>query len=93
LEPAQQFEITCPASFEAIDASLGTTVCSPRVVPDEAKLAITNCALRGSARSKTFGAVEHCNLLLVLSSLFVDHPFSIVALHQPLRLSDGCSLG
>jgi len=46
------------------------------VVPDETKLAITNCASRGSARSKTFGAVWHCSLLLILSSLFVDHPFS-----------------
>jgi hypothetical protein len=44
-------------------------------VPDETKLAITNGASRGSAVSKTFGAVGHCSLLLVLSSLFVDHPF------------------
>jgi hypothetical protein len=45
-------------------------------VPDETKLAITNCASRGSSRSKTFGAVGHCSLLLVLSQPFVDHPFS-----------------
>jgi hypothetical protein len=45
-------------------------------MPDETKLAITDCASRGSARSRIFGAVGHCSLLLVLSSLFVDHPFS-----------------
>jgi hypothetical protein len=42
-------------------------------VPDETKLAITYCASRGSAG---FGAIGHYTLLLVLSSLFVDHPFS-----------------
>ena len=74
LEPGQPIPITCPASSEAIDALLGTKGGSPRVVPDETKLAITNRASRGSARSQTFGAVQHCSLLLVLSSLFVDHP-------------------
>jgi len=29
-------------------------------VPDETKLAITNCASRGSVSSKTLGAVGHC---------------------------------
>jgi hypothetical protein len=76
LEPGQPIAITRPASSEAIDAVLGTKRGSPRVVPDEAKFAITDCASRGSSKSKTFGAVEHCSLLLVLSSLFVDHPFS-----------------
>jgi hypothetical protein len=92
LEPGQPIAVTCPASSEAIDALLGTKRGSPRVVPDETKLAITNCASRGSARPKAFGAVGHCNLLLVSSSLFVDHPFFSVALHQPVRLSDACSL-
>jgi hypothetical protein len=92
LEPAQPIAVTCPASSEAIDALLGTKGGSPRVVPDETKLAITNCASRGSARSKTFGAVGHYSLLLVLSSLFVDHPFFSVALHQPVRLSYACIL-
>jgi hypothetical protein len=36
-------------------------------VPDETKLAVTNCASRGSAGSKTFGAVGHFGLLLVVS--------------------------
>ena len=67
LEPAQPIAVTCPASFEAIDALLGTKRGSPRVVPDETELAIANCASRGSARSQTFGAVGHCCLLLVLS--------------------------
>jgi len=44
-------------------------------VPDETKLAITNCASRGTARFKIIGAMGHRRLLLVLSSLFVDHPF------------------
>jgi hypothetical protein len=92
LEPGQPIAVTCPASSEVIDALLGTKRGSPRVVPDETKLAITNCASRGSARSKAFGAVGHCSLLLVSSLLFVDHPFFSVALHQPVRLSNACSL-
>jgi hypothetical protein len=32
-------------------------------VANETKLAITNCASRGFASSKTFGAVGHCSLL------------------------------
>src|SRR6478672_7476301 len=93
LEPAHPIAVTFPASSEAINALLGTKGGSPRVVPDETKLAITNCASRGSARSKAFGAVGHCSLLLVLSSLFVDHPFFTVALHEPVRFSNACSLG
>jgi hypothetical protein len=76
LEPAHPNAVAFPASFEAIDALPGTKRGSPRVVPDETKLAIADRASRGSARSKTFRAVGHCSLLLVLSSLFVDHPFS-----------------
>ena len=92
MEPAHPIAVTFPASSEAIDALLGTKGGSPRVVPNETKLAIANCASRGSARSKTFGAVRHCCLLLVLSSLFVDHPFFTVALHQPVRFSNACNL-
>jgi hypothetical protein len=73
LEPAHPIAVTFPSSFEAIDAPLGTKRGSPRVMPDETKLAIANCASRASAGSKTFGAVWHCYLLFVLSSLFVDH--------------------
>ena len=91
MEPGQPIPVTCPASSEAIDALLGTKGRSPRVVPDETKLAITNRASRGSATSKTFGAVQHCSLLLVLSSLFVDHPSFTVALHEPVRFSNVCS--
>jgi hypothetical protein len=94
LEPGQPIAVTCPASCEASDALLGTKGGSPRVVPDETKLAITNCASRGSARSrpKAFGAVRNCSLLLVLSSLFVDHPCFTIALHEPVRFSNACSL-
>jgi hypothetical protein len=92
LEPGQPIAGACPASSKAIDAPFGTKGGSPRVVPDETKLSITNCASCGSARSRIFGAVQHCSLLLVLSSLFVDYPFFTVALHEPVRLSDACSL-
>jgi hypothetical protein len=88
LEPGQPIAIICPASFEAIDAVLGTKRGSPRVVSDEAKFALTDRASRGSSKSKTFGAVGHCSLLLVLSSLFVDHPFFVVALHEAVRFSN-----
>ena len=92
LEPAHPIAVAFPASSEAIDALFGTKLGSPRVVPDETKLAIANCASRGSTRSKTFGAVWHCRLLLVLSSLFVDHPIFTVALHWPVRFSNACNL-
>jgi hypothetical protein len=92
LEPGQPIPVTCPARSEAIDALLGTKGGSPRVVPDETKLAITNCASRGSATSKTFGAVQHCSLLLVLSWLFVDHLSFTAALHAPVRFSNLSSL-
>src|ERR1700721_1723092 len=64
LRPGQPTPITCPASSEAIDALPGTSRSPPRVVPDETKPAITNRASRGSATSQTFGAVQHCSLLL-----------------------------
>ncbi|MET4072154.1 hypothetical protein ABID58_006983 [Bradyrhizobium sp. S3.2.6] len=92
LEPAHPIAVTFPASSEAIDALLGTKRRSPRVVPDETELAVTNCASRGTARSKTFGAVGHCTLLLALSQPFVDHPFFTVALDEPVRVSNACSL-
>jgi hypothetical protein len=46
---------------------------SARVVSDEPEFAITDRALRTSAAPKTFGAVGHCCLLLVLSYSYVDH--------------------
>jgi hypothetical protein len=85
VEPADPIAVTCPASSEAIDALLGAKRGSPRIVPDETKLAIANCASRGSTRPKTFGAVQHRSLLLVLSSLFVDHPSFTVALDEPVH--------
>jgi hypothetical protein len=75
LVPGQPVQVARPASPKAIGALLGTKGGSPRVVPDETKLAIANRATRGSGRPKTFGALRHCSLLLVLSSLFVDDPF------------------
>jgi hypothetical protein len=92
LEPAHPIAVTFPASSEAIDALLGTKLGSPRVVPDETKLALTNCAPRGSARSKTFGAVWHCSLLVVLESLLVEHPFSPSHFISLYAFSNACSI-
>jgi hypothetical protein len=75
LVPGQPIQVACPASLKTIGALLGTKGGSPRVVPDETKLAIANRATRGSVRLKTFETSRHCDLLLVLSSLFVDGPF------------------
>jgi hypothetical protein len=74
-EPAHPIAVTFATSSEAIDAGLGTKRGSPRVVRDEAKFAITDCTSRGFPGSNVFGAAGHCGLLLV-SSLFVHHPFS-----------------
>jgi hypothetical protein len=63
------------------------------VVPNETKPAITNRASRSSATSQTFGAVQHWQSpLLVSSSLFVDHPSFTVVLHEPVRLSSPYNL-
>src|SRR3954453_15903624 len=90
LEPAHPIAVTFPASSEAIDALLGTERGSPRVVPDETKLAITNCASRGTARSKIIGAMGHRSLLYRRCS-------SIILFHRrtawPVRFSYACSLG
>jgi hypothetical protein len=67
LEPPHPFAITLPAVPEAIDAFRGAKLGLPRVVSDETKLAVTDCASRGSASSKTFVSVKHCCLLLGLS--------------------------
>ena len=61
VQPGKPTAVTGPAGSQAINALVGTKRGSPRVVPDETKLAITNCASRGPA--KTFGAVGHCGLL------------------------------
>jgi hypothetical protein len=90
LEQAHPIAVTFPASSKAIDALLGTKRRSPRVVPDETKLAFTNSASRSTARFNAFGAVEHCSLLLALSQLCVDHPFSLshlMSLYEPVRFS------
>jgi hypothetical protein len=76
LQPGQPIAVARLASSEASDALPGTKGGSPRVVPDETKPAITSCASRRAAGLKTFGAVGHCSILLVSSSLFADHRFS-----------------
>jgi hypothetical protein len=89
LEPGQPIAVTFPASSEAIDALPGTKGGSPRVVPDETKLAITDSASRGSAMCKTFGAGGHCCLLLAIRGPTFFHCRS----DEPVRFSDACTLG
>src|SRR5258707_3483411 len=48
--------------------------------------------MRGPARFKNFGADGYCNHLLVITLLFVDHPFFSVTLHEPVRFSNSSSL-
>jgi hypothetical protein len=62
-EPGQPVAVTFAASFEAIDALPGAKSGSPRVVPDETKLAFTNGASRASAMIEAFGEVGHGDLL------------------------------
>jgi hypothetical protein len=73
LEPAHPIAVTLAASSEAIDALPGAKRGSPRVVPDETKLAITDRTSRDLPSSKTSASVGHCCLLLVLSLLFFFH--------------------
>jgi hypothetical protein len=62
LEPAHPIAIILAASLEAIDALPGAERGSPRIVPDETKLAITDGASRGFIKPVTFGAIGHCFL-------------------------------
>jgi hypothetical protein len=64
LKPAHPVAVTLAAISEAISALLGTKRNSPRVVPDETKLAITDRASHRLVAPMTFGAVEHCFLHL-----------------------------
>src|SRR6516164_9214674 len=64
LEPAHPIAVTLAASLEAIDAFPGAKRGSPRIMPYETKLAITDCASRSRVRPVTFHAVRHCSLLL-----------------------------
>src|SRR6516165_10298026 len=64
LEPAHPIVITLAACLEAIDALPGAKRRSPRIMPDETKLALTDCASHGLFRPVTFQAVRHCFLLL-----------------------------
>jgi len=89
LEPGQPIAVTFPASSEAIDALPGTKGGSPRVVPDETKLAITDSASRGAAMCKTFGAGGHCCLLLAIRGPTFFHCRS----DEPVRFSEACTLG
>jgi hypothetical protein len=54
-------------------------------MPDETKLAFTNCASRGSARSKTSG-VGHCRFLSATSLLSVQSFLFVVEVHEPRLL-------
>jgi hypothetical protein len=91
LQPAHPIAVTCPSSSEAIDALLGTKRGSPRVVPDETKLPVTDRASRGFVRPETFRAVGHYRLPLDSWWLFVDHPFSSSHFQEPVRISDAAA--
>ena len=69
LEPAHPIVVTLAARLEAIDALPGAKLRSPRIMPDETKLALTDCASHGLVRPVTFQAVSHCFLLLAWSKL------------------------
>ena len=64
MEPAHPIVVTLAARLEAIDALPGAKRRSPRIMPDETKLALTDCASHGLVRPVTFQAVRHCFLLL-----------------------------
>ena len=84
MEQGQPAAITFTASSEAIDAFFGTKGSSPRIVPDQAKLAVTDCASTDFAMSRTFGAVQHCGLLGLIAVL-ADLPSFAVAGNEPAR--------
>lgn len=52
--------VTPAVCLEAIDALLRAKRRSPRIMPDETKVALTDCALAALVRPKTFEAVRHC---------------------------------
>src|SRR3954447_18549133 len=61
LEPAHPIVVTLAARLKAIDALPGAKLRSPRIMPDETKLALTDCASLGLIRPMTF-EVRHCFL-------------------------------
>src|SRR3954469_23381101 len=63
LEPAHPIVVTLAARLEAIDALPGAKRPSPRIMPDETKLALTDCASHGVVGPVTFQGVRHCFLL------------------------------
>src|SRR3954471_9110868 len=64
LEPACPIVVILAARLEAIDALAGAKLRSPRIMPDETKLALTDCASLAFVRAVTFQAVRHCFLFL-----------------------------
>jgi len=81
-----------PASSEAIDTLLEqagfATSSAGRDQTCHRKLRIGVAA----PDLRPFGAVWHCSLLLVLSSLLVDHPFFHPSHSYPVRFSNACNL-
>jgi hypothetical protein len=92
LEPGQPTAVACPASSEVIDALLGTKGGSPRVVPNETKLAITNAhrtALPDLRLSEQLGIVVSSWYYRRCSSII---PCFTIALYEPVHFSNACSL-
>jgi hypothetical protein len=91
LEPSHPIAVTFPSRSEAIDATLGTQLRSPRVVPDETKLAVADCASRDFTGSRTFGAVGHwCPLFGFIVA--VRRSSLTLGFHEPVRRFHAYSL-
>ena len=54
--------VALAASLEAIDALFGAKRRSPRIMPDETKLVLTDCASRDPVCPLTFQPARHCSL-------------------------------
>jgi hypothetical protein len=92
MEPSKPIAITFPASSEAIDADPGTKRGPPRVVPNETKLAITDCASRSFAMFKTFGAVQHFWSPLGFIVVFAELSSFAIARNEPAPLLSNASI-
>src|SRR5262249_54439052 len=62
LEPAHPIAVTLAARSEVIHALPRAKRGSPRIMANETKFAIADCASRGLVGSMTFQAIRHCSL-------------------------------
>jgi hypothetical protein len=76
----QRIAIACPMNFEATNARPGAKRGEARIVTNEAKLAVTDGAARGSGRSRILLAARHHDLRLAL-----DFSLSAFFFHNPTQ--------